>query len=124
MATYSNFPRLSRKPALKTRESTLDPTLRDNYENGMVATRARYTRTYRKWGVSIDFMTPADKRRLDAFVEKKVKFGALIFLFPDVRDPKHPENYKVRFSTLPAYIDTGFVDGYYRQNCTFELEEV
>jgi len=47
-----------------------------------------------------------------------------VFLFPDPRDPKNPQNYQVRFSTLPAYTDSGNVEGEFRQDCTFTIREV
>ncbi len=119
------FPQLSRKPALRTRGTTLDPTIRDSYENGMESTRARYTRPRRQWDYAIDFLTPADVRRLQNFVEKKAVFGALPFIFPDpARDPSTPSYPNVRFSTLPSYTDAGNVDGQFRQNCAFQIREV
>lgn len=122
--SYPPFPELSRKPALKQRRSTLDPTLRDNMENGMESTRARYTRQRRQFAVSVDALTPWDVNALEIFVVNVAVYGAEIFLFPDVRDPKNPAWYTVRFSTLPAYADAGSVNGEFRQNCTFELREV
>lgn len=118
------FPQLSRAMSLKTKETTLDPTLRDSYENGMVSTRARYLRRRRHFNVSLDLLTLEDKATLDNFVQNQAVFGANIFLFADPRDPHNPQNYRVRFSTLPAYNDAGYTDGEYRQNCTFVLEEV
>lgn len=118
------FPQLSRSIALKTRETTLDPTLRDSYENGMESTRARYTRLRRQWEVSIDFLKPSDVTKLRTFVTKKVMAGALPFTFQDKRDPKNPLYYTVRFSALPSYTDTGNVEGEFRQNTQFQLREV
>jgi len=119
-----NFPRLSRKPALKTRGTTLDPTLRDSMENGMESTRARFTRPRRQWEVSIDALTPADARKLQTFVELEAVFGANPFLFRDNRDPRHPEQLTVRFSTLPAFVDAGSIASEFRQNVTFTIREV
>lgn len=118
------FPELSRQPALKTHGTTLDPTLRDSYDNGMESTRARFTRARRQWDVSIDFLTPEDVIVLQAFVDNKAVYGANLFLFPDNRDPENPIAYRVRFSTLPSYSDTGNVGGDFRQNCTFQIREV
>jgi hypothetical protein len=118
------FPQLSRKPALKTRGTMLDPTLRDSYENGMEATRARFTRTRRQWEIAIDALTPADVKRLQDFVELQAVYGANPFLFTDVRDPRNPEQVTVRFSVLPAYMDAGNVAGEFRQNATFSLREI
>jgi hypothetical protein len=119
-----DFPQLTRKPKLATRGTTIDPTLRDSLENGMESTRARWTRRRRQWEVSIDLLTPADKDRLDEFVELEAVYGANIFVFPDERDPHNPAYYFVRFSTLPAFSDAGNVEGQFRQNCTFTIREV
>jgi len=118
------FPQLSRKPALKTHGTMIDPTLRDPMENGMETTRARYTRMRRQWEISIDMLKPGDVLKLQSFVERKTIYGAQVFLFPDPRDPKNPQNYQVRFSTLPAYTDSGNVEGEFRQDCTFTIREV
>jgi hypothetical protein len=85
--TYPTFPTLTRKPALRTKTSTFDPTLRDTMENGMETTRARYTRRRRKWSVSIDMMTNADWNTLEAFVQQDAVYGALPFHFFDTRQP-------------------------------------
>jgi hypothetical protein len=121
---YPTFPDLSRAPALKTKGTQVDPTLRDNLENGMESTRAKFTRRRRQWTVSIDFLTPADVLCLEGFVENGVSFGAGIFLFLDNRDPTNPCWLTVRFSKLPSYDDAGWVDGHFRQQCSFELREV
>lgn len=118
------FPELSRKPALKTRGSTLDPTLRDSMENGAEATGIRWTKRRRQWTVTIEALTPDDYDALEDFVVNQAMFGANIFSFPDVRNPKSPQSYLVRFSTIPDYTDTGSVEGEFRQNCTFVLREV
>lgn len=119
-----DFPQLSRKPALKTHRAHLDPTLRDNYENGMEATRAKFTRRRRQWDVTIDNLTPADMEALDDFIENKAVYGTNIFNFPDVRDPQNPKTYQVRFSVLPSPSDAGNVDGGFAQNVTFQIREV
>ena len=117
------FPTLSRKPALKARETTVDPTLRDSMENGMESTRARYTRQRRQWDVSIDMLTPADKAKLNTFVVDVAVYGANFFGLTDYEDPRHPV-YRVRFSTLPSYVSAGNVEGEFRKNCTFTVKEV
>lgn len=117
------FPQLSRKPALKTRGSQLDATLRDNYENGMESTRARFTRRRRQWDYTIELLTPEDMLALDKFVEA-VQQGALPFLFQEYRNPSGTEFHNVRFLKVPDYTDAGYVEGYFRQNCTFTIREV
>lgn len=130
MPIYPPFPTLSRLPSLKGSETPLDPTLRDPMENGMESTRARWTRVRRTFSVTIDLLPYSDKRTLDAFYQITLQYGALPFVYTDVRDLENPQNYTVRFSTLPHYTDAGFIqnDGTnpanYRQNCTFEIREV
>jgi hypothetical protein len=114
---------LSRRPALQTAEDTIDPTLRDPMENGMESTRAQFTRLRRKFPWAITYITPADKAILDAFVQTVV-YGAEIFTFTDPRDSTGNTVYTVRFSQVPKYRDAGWVDGFYRQNCAFEITEV
>jgi hypothetical protein len=121
---YPAFPSLSRAPKLSTRTSTQDPTLRDPMENGMETTRAKFTRRRRQWNVSIDFLTNDDWNALETFVQEDAVYGANIFIFPDNRDPANPQSLEVRFATIPAYTDAGFVEDQFRQNCTFVIREV
>lgn len=124
MSAYPSFPELSRAPALKTKTATNDPTLRDTMENGMVSTRARFTRRRRQWTVALDFLTNDDMRALDLWVQNVVVYGANIFFFPDNRDPTSPQQLMVRFSKLPEYTDAGWAQDQFRQHCTFTLDEV
>lgn len=117
------FPTLTRKPALRTKTTSLDPTLRDSMENGMVSTRARYTRRRRKWAVTIDMLTQADKTALETFVVNTAVFGAVLFTFIDTR-PATPVTLTVNFTVLPSYTDCGFIYGEFRENCSFEIGEV
>jgi hypothetical protein len=122
-----NFPELSRRPALKTRQTTVDPTLRDPMTNGAEATNAQFTRARRQWDVSIDFLTPADVQQLEDFVNARTDgafFGTNPFYFTDNRDLSNPRQLNVRFATLPAYNDAGDVEGEKRQNCTFTIREI
>jgi hypothetical protein len=117
------FPTLTRKPALRTKTTSLDPTLRDPMENGMSSSRARFTRRRRKWAVTIDMLTLADQTTLENFVVNTAVYGAVLFTFPDTR-PATPVTLTVRFEVLPSYTDCGFVYGEFRQNCSFEIGEV
>ncbi len=124
MAAYPSFPDLSRAPALRTKTSSFDPTLRDTMENGMVSTRARFTRRRRSWDVEIQFLTNDDWRALEQFVQVTVVYGAGIFFFTDRRDAQNPAQLTVRFSKIPTYTDAGWIQNQYTQNCTFSIEEV
>ena len=124
MAQYPQFVELSVRPALKTKTTTDDPTLRDEMSNGMQTTRAKFTRQRRTWAVTIENLHPNDVARLDEFVRNVAVFGAAIFLFPDRRDPRNPQEYVVRFSKMPEYTDVGWVVESNRQNTSFEIKEV
>ena len=125
MATYPNFPQLSREPALKTKGSyAIDPTLRDPLENGMETTRAKFTRLRRQYTVTYENLTNRDTRRLRDFVEKVAVAGANAFWITDNRDKQNPAQLLVRFSKLPAEDDAGYVVDQLRQQITFEVREV
>ena len=121
---YPTFPELTRKPALKTRGTRIDTTLRDPMSNGAEASRASATRRRRQWEYTIDALTPADYTALEEFVENVAEGGANPFLFQDLRDPTNPQTFTVRFSTIPAYQDAGSLQGEFRQNCTFTIREL
>lgn len=121
--SYPAFPTLSRKLALRTKTTSLDPTLRDPMENGMETTRAKFTRRRRTWDVAIDFLTNADVTALETFVVNTAVYGANIFTIVDTR-PASPVTLTVRFATIPAYTDAGWMVGEFRQNTTFSIREV
>lgn len=124
MTQYPQFVELSVRPALKTKTTTDDPTLRDDMANGMQTTRAKFTRQRRTWTVTIENLSFNDVARLDDFVRNVAVYGASIFYFPDRRDPRHPLQYAVRFSKMPEYTDVGWIVESNRQNTTFEIKEV
>jgi hypothetical protein len=90
----------------------------------MESTRAKFTRSRREWTLTIEYLSWDDVALLDQFVQTTVQYGALAFIFPDLRNPQNPQQYVVRFSKLPEYTDSGWVEDGYRQNLTFELREV
>lgn len=126
---YPQFPQLSRgMDPLAGDETPLDPTLRDNYENGMESTRARYTRVRRTFTVAYRYITFDDKALLDAFYQNTVSFGAGIFIFTDTADLENPVSYTVRFASLPKYTRAGFIQdddgGNQRVHVQFQIREV
>jgi hypothetical protein len=131
VATYPNFPELSRAFSLKQTESPIDPTLRDNMENGMESARARWTRNRRNFSMAVDLLTADDKTALDEFYQSTVGYGALPFLITDPRNAENPQTYLVRFAALPKYVDAGWIGAdslgngaQFRSNCTFQVREV
>lgn len=133
MTTYPPFPELSRAFAVSLPEAPVDPTLRDNMENGIETTRARWTRNRRTFSMSIELLTEDDKAALDRFYTNMTTgsaYGALPFNFTDVRHLENPQTYLVRFASLPKYSGPVWIDGDgvneagYRWNCTFQAREV
>ncbi len=120
----ASWPELSRKPALKTKRKTSDPTMRDPMESGAEASRLRFPRGRREWDVTIDALTPADLQALDDFVTNVAEYGNNPFLFTDDRDPTNIVTLTVRFSKIPDLTDAGNVEAEFRQNVTFSIREL
>jgi hypothetical protein len=132
----SNYPafsdlELSRAFSLKQSEQAVDPTLRDQMENGMETTRARFTRPRRTFSMALDLITADDKAELDLFYQTTVAFGALPFIITDPRNLENPATYLVRFASLPKYVDAGWIGGdekgntpQFRWNCQFQVREI
>ena len=121
---YPTFPELSRQPALKTKTSSDDPTLRDKLENGMEATRAKFRRRRRTFAFTTEHLTADDLDKLEYFVVNVAVFGANIFFFPNTVDRRNPVNLLVRFAVIPKYDGEKWAVDQIRQDTTFELREV
>ena len=131
MSAYPQWPQLTRAFSLKQSEQSVDPTIRDNMENGMETTRARFTRSRRNFNVAIDYLTADDKQAINDFKRITVNYGALPFLLSDPRNLENPETYTVRFASMPKFVDADWIaedslgnDAQYRYNCTFSVREV
>ena len=121
------FPEISRRPAIKTRTGTSDPTLRDQMQNGAEATGLQFGRGRRTWDVTIENLTADDQTALETFYRdtsaKGSAYGVNPFLFVDNRDPRNPVSLHVKFAQLPSFTDVAVSEGI-GQNCTFQLREV
>jgi hypothetical protein len=131
MSSYPLWPQLTRAFSLKQSEQTIDPTLRDNMDNGMETTRARFTRSRRTFNVALDLLTGTDKLTIDNFKNITVNFGALPFLLCDPRNAENPQTYIVRFATMPKFVDANWIAeddqgnaAQYRYNCSFSVREI
>jgi hypothetical protein len=83
--SYPILPSLSRAPAFKsTRTVAKGATLSDPMESGYVATRPRFTRQRRTFGVTYDFLTGEDARVLDMFECFGVMGEAGAFYMPNL----------------------------------------
>lgn len=84
MADYPIFPSISRAPSFESTRKLEDGTLKDPMESGYVATRPRFTRLRRTFGVSYKFLSAEDVRALDRFETLTVQGGAGAFYLPNL----------------------------------------
>lgn len=90
------FPTLSKNPDSSnfTEQAAVDPTIKSDYENGSVQTRARFTAIPRAWTVTYRFLPQNDMELVKAF-EGVVKCGAGAFNWTNAQDS---QTYNVRFA--------------------------
>ena len=97
-------------------ETTPDPAIRSEFEDGSVHTRPRYTRLRRTWTLTWQNLKGADYRTLRAFYVSQ-KGGSLTFTW---QNPIERTTFTVRF--------TGDITAKYTEvdhwNVTVRLEEV
>jgi phage-related protein len=74
-------------------EVTEDPSIRSEFEDGIVQTRAKFTRLRRTWALSWEYMWGADYRILRSFYEQ-MRGGALAFIWTH---PTEGVSFEVRF---------------------------
>jgi phage-related protein len=91
MATSYTWPTV--QLPLSVDETIEDPSIRVEFESGIVQTRPRYTRMRGIWGLSWANMRGADYRTLRTFF-RQMKGGALSFNWTHPRDKTA---YEVRF---------------------------
>jgi len=92
------FPTLSSKPDGESwsEGASIDPTLRSESENGIVATRPRFTSVARQWQIRYRNLSQTDKATLEAF-EKTAAYGAGVFSW---LNPTNATTYQVRFGAV------------------------
>lgn len=78
------FPSLSRAPSFASTQKVEDGTLKDPMESGYVATRPRFTRLRRTWGIAYRHLVAEDLRALEMFTLKTVQGGAGSFYLPNL----------------------------------------
>lgn len=105
----ATFPTLSNADRVKVKDYTMpvDPTVRTQFENGYVQTRARYTRLPKKWSVVGEMLTTADKDLIASF-EVARGVGGEEFTWTA---PHNSTSYTVRFASPVVYTpiaDTNF----------------
>lgn len=74
----ADFPTLKKGPDPEdfVEEIPFDPTIRSNFENGAVLTRARFTSVPRAWKVVLRKLSESDKETLSTFHRETVLVGA------------------------------------------------
>lgn len=91
----ADFPTLSKNPDAEafTETAAIDPTIRDEFENGSVNTRSKFTTVPRQWGVPYRFLPDADKQTMVIF-QRTVSYGAGPFNWTN---PVDSNGYVVKF---------------------------
>jgi len=94
----ADYPTLSQNPDAEafSESAAIDPTLRDEFENGSVSTRAKFTSVKKKWDIVYRFLSAADKATLATF-QATVNYGAGSFNWTN---PIDSVAYVVRFGGL------------------------
>ena len=93
----NEFPTLSRGASFQnfSADSAVDSTIRSEFENGIVLSRARFTRLRKLFSVGYNFITSADKTKLEA-LQISVKIGAQTFFWTN---PSNSTEYTVRLTS-------------------------
>jgi hypothetical protein len=81
-ASFQNF----------SEDSAVDPTIRSEFENGVVLSRARFTTLKKKFSVGYNTITAADKLKL-VNLQTSTKIGAATFYWTN---PDDSVEYEVR----------------------------
>jgi hypothetical protein len=91
---HNEFPILSRGASFQnfTQDSAVDSTIRSEFEDGTILTRARFTRMRKMFNVGYGFLTAADKILLEN-LQTAIKIGANTFFWTN---PSDSTEYEVR----------------------------
>ncbi|MFA5186608.1 MAG: hypothetical protein WC551_09050 [Patescibacteria group bacterium] len=110
---------LAQTPYIEELVSALNPTVRTEVEAGYVASRARFTRTPRRWQLRFDMTKTANRDTIIAFVTAR-GVGGESFTWVE---PVASASVTVRFQSPPVYTP---VDGTNNTRWTIAmiLEEV
>lgn len=84
MPPYAILPSLTRAPVFKGKRTAEDGTIADPAESGYVATRPRFTRLRRTFGVTYENLVAEDVRALDKFEVETVHGKAGAFWLPNL----------------------------------------
>jgi len=94
---HDEFPSLSIGASFQnfSEDSAVDPTIRSEFENGVVLSRARFTQLKKSFSVGYDFLTAADKLAL-VNLQTSIKIGAKTFYWTN---PDDSVEYEVRLTS-------------------------
>lgn len=94
---HNEFPTLSRGASFQNfnQDSAVDPTIRSEFENGVVLSRARFTNLKKKFSVGYNILTAADKTLLNS-LQTSIKIGAATFFWTN---PEDSVEYEVRLTS-------------------------
>lgn len=83
----NEFPTLTQGASFQnfSQGSVVDPTIKSEFTDGTVLTRARFTRMRKSFSVGYNFITSADKTKLEA-LQTAIKIGANTFFWTDPSD--------------------------------------
>ena len=94
---HDEFPTLSIGASFQNfnQDSAVDPTIRSEFENGVVLSRARFTALKKKFSVGYNILTAADKTLLNS-LQTSIKIGAATFFWTN---PEDSVEYEVRLTS-------------------------
>lgn len=117
----ATFPTLSINPKYPLSKTYEDKIIRTPFEAGYEQTRARTTRTRRKFTLNYDLLTSSDATLLDTFFHTTLNGGAGTFTWTN---PETSAAHTVRFDG-PYTIETQFHNGSdYYHTATINITEV
>ena len=84
----ATFPTLTQGPNVDDfeQETAFDPTIRSQFENGVLLTRTRFTVVPKKWKLVFEYLTATDKSTLETFEKDTVGYGGSSFDWENTED--------------------------------------
>jgi len=94
---HNEFPVISRGVSFQnfTQDSAVDSTIRSEFADGTVLTRARFTRMRNAFNIGYNFLTAADKILFEN-LQTSIKIGAMTFYWTN---PSDDTEYEVRLTS-------------------------
>jgi hypothetical protein len=115
------FPELSRAPVMDDTEELEDPTIRTEFENGLVESRLRFKPQRSTFAFGFRLLTPQDRDILKTFYNSTAEAGANMFLWVH---PETGDEHTVRFTRAVRFAAMGWAGGGKRYSASCEVREV